>query len=49
MAREKYVRLSECEHEQLESYRQQEYGTEDLPYGVVIRDLVQLAQECDSR
>lgn len=40
MGREKMVRLSENEHERLSNYRQQQYGTAEIPFGVVIDNLI---------
>lgn len=47
MVREKKVRLSDEEHQRLSEYRQDEYGTEEIPFGVVISDLLDKATNND--
>lgn len=42
--REKRIRLSEAEHARLAEYRQERYGTSEIPFGVVIDDLIDQAE-----
>lgn len=40
MSRDKTVALSDNEKERLDGVRQEIYGTDEVPYGVVITDLI---------
>ena len=44
MARDKKIRLSDEEHNRLSEYRQQRYGTDEVPFGVVVDDLIDVAE-----
>lgn len=48
MAREERIRLSEGEHQRLTEYRNKEYGTDQIPFGVVVTDLLDKVEGVDN-
>lgn len=44
MVRDKKIRLSDEEHQRLTEYRRRQYGTDGIPFGVVVSDLLDKAE-----
>ena len=48
MVRDKPIRLSEAEHRRLSEYRTDRFGTDEVPFGAVIADLLDRVEAVES-